>query len=76
MMTYYDFMNEITSTELYERLVQYGMFSEKLPPVFTAEPFLNYCTNTRTQAFEDRWYPYAVYENITGYREIKEEIIE
>ena len=63
-MTYYDFMNEITSTELYERLVQYGMFSEKLPPIFTAESFLNYCKNTRIQAFEDKWYPYAVYENM------------
>ena len=64
MMSYYDFMNEITSTELYERLIQHGMFSEKLPPVFTAKPFLNYCINIRTQAFEDRWYPYTVYENI------------
>lgn len=64
MMSYYDFMNEITSTELYERLIQHGMFSEKLPPVFTAKPFLNYCINIRTQAFEDRWYPYTVYENM------------
>lgn len=63
-MTYSDFMKEITSTELYERLVQYGMFSEKLPPIFTAEAFLNYCKNTRPQAFEDRWYPYAAYENM------------
>ncbi|MDY2985512.1 MAG: RNA-directed DNA polymerase [Synergistes jonesii] len=42
MKTYYDFMNEISADELYEGLLGYGMFSEKLPPVFTAVPFLNY----------------------------------
>ncbi len=37
--SYYDFMSEITTEELYERLVRYGMFSEKMPPIFTAESF-------------------------------------
>lgn len=36
-------MNEITADDLYEGLLSYGFFSEKLPPVFTAIPFFNYC---------------------------------
>lgn len=43
MKTYYDFMNEITADELYDGLLGFGLFSEKLPPIFTAVPFLNYC---------------------------------
>ena len=62
--SYYEFMSEITSEELYDRLVQYGMFSEKLPPILTADPFLNYCKNIRVQSFQDRWYGYVTYENM------------
>lgn len=62
--TYYDFMTEITDVELYDRLVQYGMFSEKLPPILTAQTFLDYCKNKRQQVFAEKWYKYAVYENM------------
>ena len=63
--TYYDFMSEITSDELYDRLVQYGMFSEKLPDILTAESFLDYCKNKRQQNFnQNEWFGYAVYENM------------
>ena len=64
MKTYYDFMSEITSDELYARMVEYGMFSEKLPPVFSAKSFLKYCKTKRTQAFSDVGYGYITYENI------------
>lgn len=37
---YTDFMDELSSDELYEGLLAYGFFAEKLPPVFTAVPFL------------------------------------
>lgn len=37
--SYYDFMSEITPTDLYAGLLAYGMFSEKLPPIFTSKPF-------------------------------------
>lgn len=62
--TYYDFMKEISPDEIYDRLVQYGMFSEKLPPVLSGELFLNYCKNKRKQSFEDKRYGYVSYENI------------
>ena len=64
MKTYYDFMSEITSEELYDRIVEYGMFSEKLPPIFSSTSFLTYCKNKRTQAFSDVGYGYITYENI------------
>ena len=48
---YADFMDEISSDELYEGLLAYGFFAEKLPPVFTAVPFFNYC-KTASESFE------------------------
>ena len=41
--SYCDFMDEISADELYEGLLAYGFFAEKLPPVFTAVPFFDYC---------------------------------
>ena len=48
---YTDFMDEISSDELYEGLLAYGLFAEKLPPVFTSVPFFNYC-KTRSEEFK------------------------
>lgn len=41
--TYYDFIKEISADELYDGLLGYGLFSEKLPPIFTSKNFLDYC---------------------------------
>lgn len=40
---YYNYLNEIDSNELYEGLLAFGLFSEKLPPVFTSKAFFDYC---------------------------------
>ncbi|MCI7343537.1 MAG: RNA-directed DNA polymerase, partial [Fusobacterium necrophorum] len=64
MKTYYDFMSEIKADELYDRLISYGMFSEKLPPIFTGDLFLKYCKNIRTQTFSDEWRGYINYESM------------
>ena len=40
---YYDFTNELSADEIYEGLLAYGLFTEKLPPMFTAKGFFNYC---------------------------------
>lgn len=64
LKTYYDFMSEIKADELYDRLVSYGMFSEKLPPIFTGDLFLQYCKNIRKQSFSDKWRGYINYENM------------
>lgn len=40
--SYCEFMDEITSDELYEGLLGYGMFADKLPPMFTSESFYTF----------------------------------
>ena len=49
--TYFDFMNNITADELYDRMIQYGLFSEKLPPVFDGASFLAYCKDLSHPVF-------------------------
>lgn len=41
--TYYELLNEITSEELFDGLLGYGLFAEKIPPFLTAENFLDFC---------------------------------
>lgn len=36
-------MNEISRDELFEGLLGYGLFAEKLPPIFTSKSFYDYC---------------------------------
>ena len=57
-------MSEIKADELYDRIVSYGMFSEKLPPIFTGDLFLNYRKNIREQTFSDEWRGYINYESM------------
>lgn len=57
---YTDFMDELSSDELYEGLLAYGFFAEKLPPVFTAVPFFDYCQTSLT-SFEAGWNEYITF---------------
>lgn len=41
-MKYYEFMNDLSTDDLFDGLLGYGMFSERLPPAFTSEDFLTY----------------------------------
>lgn len=61
--TYCEFLEEITADELYEGLLGYGMFANKLPPVFTSEPFLNYC-QINHPVFPDKWHDYVSYSSM------------
>ena len=61
--SYADYMNELTAEELYEGLLAQGMFAEKLPPLFTSEPFFEY-SKTVTQPFSDIEQQYVYYESI------------
>lgn len=60
---YSDFMDEISSDELYEGLLAYGFFAEKLPPVFTSVPFFNYCKATGSQ-FQQQWHEYVTFRTM------------
>ena len=63
MKTYSDFMDEILPEELYKGLLGFGLFSAKLPPVFSSESFYNYCV-TAMPTNSDKWQPYVYYESI------------
>ena len=39
---YYECMEEISAKELYRGLLAHGLFTEKLPPIFTSEKFYDY----------------------------------
>ena len=57
---YTTFMDEISADELYEGLLAYGLFAEKLPPVFTAVPFFDYC-EARSDPFKPGWNEYITF---------------
>lgn len=64
LKTYYDFMSEIKPDELYDSLVSCGLFSEKLPPIFSGDLFLDYCKNIRKPTFSNKWRGYINYESM------------
>ena len=70
--SYADFMNEISADELYEGLLGYGFFSEKLPPVFTAVPFFKYCVNNNPSFNQDwhDWISYSTMRNVNIPRQL------
>ena len=62
---YTEFMDEISSDELYEGLLAYGFFAEKIPPVFTAVPFFDYSKNSSFSAGWDEYITLRVMRNIS-----------
>lgn len=61
---YADFMDEITADELYEGLLGYGMFANRLPPVFTTVPFFDYCQATKPTYSDKDWHDYVCYSSM------------
>ena len=62
-------MAEISSDELYYGLLAYGLFSEKLPPIFTSEVFYEYCCNLK-QPFNNQGHQYIHFESIRNVNNI------
>lgn len=58
---YSDYMKEITADELYKGLLAFGLFTEKLPPVFTSEPLYNYAP---VQPFSNKAHGFIFYESM------------
>ncbi len=63
MKTYIDFIDEISQADIYEGLLGFGMFSEKLPPFLSSEVFYNYCL-TQSPSFSDEPCPFVFYESM------------
>lgn len=58
MKRYSEYMDEISADDLYKGLLAHGMFSDKLPPIFTSEPFYQYCL-TKKHNFAEKPYDYV-----------------
>ena len=61
---YSEYMDEITSNDLYEGLLGYGMFADKLPPIFTSVPFFEYCLKNNPQYLDKQWNDYVHYSSM------------
>ena len=61
--SYSDIMNEISSDDLYKRLLAHGLFTEKLPPILSSEKFFDYCQTLATP-FSDGWRQYIYHESM------------
>lgn len=61
--SYSDFMNEITASDLYVGLLAYGLFSDKLPPIFSSKPFFDYVQSSNP-SFQVEAHRYVYYENM------------
>ncbi|MCB4784439.1 MAG: RNA-directed DNA polymerase [Sulfurovum sp.] len=63
--TYYENLKEITEDELFDGLLGYGFFAEKIPPFLSAESFLDFCKNPPKKfTFENNPKKYINYESM------------
>ena len=62
--SYADYMDEITADELFDGLLGYGMFADKMPPCLSSESFLNFCKISNPTYNQSKWHQYAIYSNI------------
>ena len=60
-------MDEISADELYEGLLAYGFFAEKIPPLFTSVSFYEYCKNM-SYSFVSGWNEYITFRSMRNIR--------
>lgn len=63
---YHEHMTELTSEDVLTGLLAHGLFSEKIPPVFSTKKFYDFYRNPKTKkdGFESKPKDYIRYENI------------
>lgn len=61
---YCNYIDDISADELYEGLLGHGMFTNKLPPIFTSEHFFNYCRSTLPNFPEKEPHDYVSYSSM------------
>lgn len=61
--SYIDCISELSSDEAFDGLLGFGLFAESLPPLFTAEYFLDYCKNSKP-SFKQGLANYIRYESM------------
>ena len=63
MKSYANYIGEIDKDDVYQGLLGYGMFADKLPPCFSSKKFYEYCL-TRNSGFAKKSYRYVYYESM------------
>jgi hypothetical protein len=63
MKSYSEYMQEISPDELFDRLIAFGLFADKIPPFFTGEAFLKYLKKEKP-GLQKKEYDYIKYENL------------
>lgn len=61
--SYYECLNEISSDDLFDGFLGYGLFAEKIPNFLTSEYLLDFCKNN-TPNFNQKNFSYIKYENV------------
>lgn len=61
---YSEYLNEISESDLYEGLLGYGMFADKLPPIFTSVSFLSYCKQNTPTFLDCKWCDFVRYSSM------------
>lgn len=56
-------MDEISEDDLYKGLLAFGLFSNKVPPVFSSTSFFDYCVNKHPK-FSDSAHDYVRYKTL------------
>ena len=60
---YADFMDEISADDLYKGLLAFGLFSNKIPPVFSSTSFFDYCEKNHP-TFSNSDHDYVRYKTL------------
>ena len=63
MKKYIDYMLEISKEDIRKGLLAYGLFADKLPAIFSAKPFYDYCEKKGFPSFEKKEHDYVRYES-------------
>lgn len=61
---YSQYMDEISADVLYEKLLAYGFFSEKLPPIFDSVSFAKVCIESNCGFSGKEYYDYIRYNSM------------
>ena len=61
--TYYENLNGLNSEQLYEGLLGYGLFSEKIPKFLTSKSFYDFCLSQEPE-FKQKYFKHIEYESM------------
>lgn len=69
--TYGNFLDELSADDVFEGLLGFGLFGDRLPPALTSESFLEYCNENTCNPGRSwhEWVEYRYLRNINQFRD-------